>query len=127
MKALILEDPKEHSKSIAQGWMEGILKKHNYEIEMAKNQDEAKSKLESDCFKVVIIHHTNFKDLNFLKQTFPDINYIGYCGDFESFKNHKKGSIGHEFVTRMKESYDYVISIKYGLRKVLKDLSNQKR
>ena len=120
-KALIIEDPSRHRESIIEPYKE-FLKAFNYESENVFYTMQAKSRLESGVFQLVVIHHYDFFDVTYLRENFPNLKFIGYTANFEIYSDAEKGTIGADFCTSMREKYDYVICTEKSFPEILRGL-----
>lgn len=123
LKALVLENPSQHAKSILVGKdLCDFLKENGVEAELAYTIKKAELKLMTNLFDLVIIHHRSYEDVDILKRKYPDKMYGAYSGvDLNSSGIFSDEDI-IKYMKKMKEHYDFVIWGKYAIYRTLKSV-----
>ncbi len=104
MKVLLLENPEHHNSSIANKL--DLIVNPVGEVEPTASIDTVCFKLDNEKFDLVVIHHSNFKEVDSLKQKYPKMTFVGYA--FEMlFINSTSGEKAKQTYL---EHYDYLIN-----------------
>ena len=106
MKLLFYEDPTQHGYGQGRTLCKCMETMLGIKTNLVKTVEEADSKLKTDEFDLVLIHHTDFDVVNLLRKNHPDVKYAGYSNSID--ENYKDGSITDAMINKMKEFYDYV-------------------
>ena len=109
MKILFYEDPKQHGNNRGESLCKDLEKFFGAKTKLAKTLEEANSKLESDSFDVIIVHHRRKEDIAFLKRRHPNQKYAGYSGSITFKGRLSEGSIGETVLKEMREYYDILL------------------
>lgn len=109
MVLLFLENPEEHNVLVGKDICNIIFEKFQQETVLAKNPLQAFKELKTGKYSLVIIHHKSLKDINFLKERFPDLIYAAY-----GTKNSTMiiSPFANQYRNSLLKHYDYFL---YGL------------
>ncbi|MFH1365141.1 MAG: hypothetical protein ABIH28_00985 [archaeon] len=115
MKVLVLDNPEYHKNGFT--GETGEVYRHisqqlscldNEEAELAKTFSEADARLQKRGIELVIIHHTNFKEVEFLKRKYPDVLFWGYSNALVDRENCPPRTYAAKFRDDFEKAYDFV-------------------
>lgn len=107
-KVLVLEDPTRHRSEIISYHKESARMFLNLDLVVTRNITEAHSELNSSTYEMAIIHHSDFNQVQELRNKHPNVKFISYSA--LALLPAEPGTLGEELRLRWEKHYDAVMS-----------------
>jgi hypothetical protein len=108
-KVLLYEDDEKHGASIfspLEVWIKGLTG----EIKSTSVREGVLHYLSRETFDWVVIHHHDFKDVDFLRQIYPTQRFAAYSLNAVRTETLPEGTLGCEFRKKLEAHYDFVLN-----------------
>jgi len=115
MKVILLENPDQHRSEVSQEprsiycHIESWVRVGGGKSELVKSLREAESRLSQGGVDWVVIPHYDFKDVDKLRESYPQIKYAAASAALLEERMRRPGSIAEDYWKRMQAHYDFLL------------------